>query len=104
MIFKNEKVYDTLKWLALVCLPALAVYCGTILPLPIFKLDTELIRSIIVIIDATGLLIGALIGISGARYKALLNKEESEQILDESEPVELDETNSAEDYSETDEA
>lgn len=98
MIFKNEKVYDTLKWLALVCLPALNVFFLTIAEAWQFDIN---VKAISVTICAVSTLIGALIGISGARYQALLNKRDSEQILDESEPVELDETNSAEDYEES---
>lgn len=100
MIFKNEKVYDVLKWLALVCLPALNVFFLTIAEAWQFNIN---VKAISVTICAVSTLIGALIGISGARYQALLNTEISEDELDESKPVELDETNSAEDYSETDE-
>lgn len=100
MIFKNEKVYDVLKWLALVCLPALNVFFLTIAEAWQFNIN---VKAISVTICAVSTLIGALIGISGARYQALLNTEESEQILDESEPVELDEINTAEDYENTDE-
>lgn len=60
----KDGVYNALKWIGLVALPAIAVYCGTVLPLPIFSLNAETIRSIIVIINATGILIGALIGVS----------------------------------------
>ena len=60
----KDGVYIVLKWIGLVALPAIAVYCGTVLPLPIFTLDAETIRSIIVIINATGILVGALIGVS----------------------------------------
>lgn len=98
MIFKNEKVYDVLKWLALVCLPALNVFFLTIAEAWQFDIN---VKAISVTICAVSTLIGALIGISGARYQALLNTGDSEQILDESEPVELDETNSAEDYEES---
>lgn len=60
----KDGVYNALKWIGLTVLPAIAVYCGTVLPLPIFSLNAETIRSIIVIINATGILIGALIGVS----------------------------------------
>lgn len=101
MIFKNEKVYDVLKWLALVCLPALNVFFLTIAEAWQFNIN---VKAISVTICAVSTLIGALIGISGIKYQALLNTDTSEDELDESEPVDLEETNSAEDYAETDEA
>ena len=94
MIFKNEKVYDVLKWLALVCLPALNVFFLTIAEAWQFNIN---VKAISVTICAVSTLIGALIGISGIKYQALLNTEITEQVLD-SEPVELEDDNTAEDY------
>lgn len=62
----KDGVYNVLKWIGLTVLPAIAVYCGTVLPLPIFSINADTIRSIIVIINATGILIGAIIGVSQA--------------------------------------
>ena len=99
MIFKNDKVYDLLKWLALVCLPALNVFFLTIAEAWQFNIN---VKAISVTICAVSTLIGALIGISGIKYNTLLNTEIEEQILDESEPVELDEpTDETEDEDET---
>lgn len=100
MIFKSDKVYDVLKWLALVCLPALNVFFLTIAEAWQFNIN---VKAISVTICAVSTLIGALIGISGIKYNTLLNTEITEQILDESEPVELDEpTDETEDEDETD--
>lgn len=88
MIFKNDKVYDVLKWLALVCLPALNVFFLTIAEAWQFNIN---VKAISVTICAVSTLIGALIGISGIKYNTLLNTEITEQILDESEPVDLEE-------------
>ena len=95
MIFKNEKVYDLLKWLALVCLPALNVFFLTIAEAWQFNIN---VKAISVTICAVSTLIGALIGISGIKYQALLNTEITEQVLDDSEPVELDDDNTPEDF------
>lgn len=99
MIFKNEKLYDLLKWLALVCLPALNVFFLTIAEAWQFNIN---VKAISVTICAISTLIGALIGISGIKYQALLNTEDSEQILDDTEPFDDDaEDSDAETDSET---
>jgi hypothetical protein len=100
MIFKNEKVYDLLKWLALVCLPAINVFFLTIAEAWQFDIN---VKAISVTICAVSTLIGALIGISGIKYQALLNTEIPEQVLD-TEPVDLEDDNTPEDYSENSES
>lgn len=65
MIFKNSKVYDVLKWIALVVLPALSTFyigLGQIwsnIPYP------AQIGATIMLIDT---LLGALLGISSIQY------------------------------------
>lgn len=64
MIFKNSKVYDVLKWIALVVLPALStLYIGLgqfwNIPYP------SQIAGTIMLVDA---FLGALLGISSIQY------------------------------------
>lgn len=64
MIFKNSKIYDVLKWIALVVLPALgALYfaLSTIWGLPYGE-------QIVGTISAIDTFLGAIIGISSIQY------------------------------------
>lgn len=58
----NDKVYNWLKWISLILLPASAVLLSTILPL--YHVDSETIKAIVITINAVGAFIGALIGVS----------------------------------------
>lgn len=58
----NNRVYDVLKWVALVLLPALAVLLSTVLPL--YGVAPDILKAIVVTINALGVFIGALIGVS----------------------------------------
>lgn len=55
-----EKVYQVLKWMALILLPALAVLISTIGP----QWGMPYIESIVTTINAIGLFIGTIIGAS----------------------------------------
>ena len=68
----NNKVYDILKWVALICLPALATFISAIFP--IWGLANA--DKIVVTINAIGLFIGALIGISSSTYNSEKKEEE----------------------------
>ncbi|AKV55502.1 hypothetical protein BACT_1059 [Bifidobacterium actinocoloniiforme DSM 22766] len=57
------KVYQTLKWAALVLLPALAVFVGTAGP----ALGLPHVDAIVTTLNALGLLIAACIGASQAK-------------------------------------
>ena len=59
-----DKLYDVLKWIALICLPAIAVFYGVLA-------DTwhlPYVQEIVITINAVGALIGALIGVSTLNY------------------------------------
>lgn len=58
----NDKVYNWLKWIAIILLPALSVLLSTVLPL--YKVDGETVKIIVITINAVGVFIGTLIGIS----------------------------------------
>lgn len=65
MIFQNNKVYDVLKWIAMVGLPALACLWFTVGKIWGFPYLAE-IEATIVAIDT---FLGALLGISNIRYQ-----------------------------------
>lgn len=58
----NDSVYNWLKWISLILLPAAAVLLSTVLPL--YHVDAETIKAIVITINAVGAFIGALIGVS----------------------------------------
>ena len=67
MIF-NNKVYDALKWIALILLPALAVLYGKLAAISQWPYPDQIVDTII----AVDLFLGTLLGISNIQYK---NKE-----------------------------
>ena len=58
----NNKVYDVFKWLGLIFCPALAVLLATVLP--VWGVDAGLVKALVITINAVGVFIGALIGVS----------------------------------------
>lgn len=65
-----DKLYDILKWVCLICLPALAVFYFTIAKIWGLPFESEIPATI----NAVAVLIGALIGLS----QHAINKEEGE--------------------------
>lgn len=66
----NDKVYDVLKWICLIALPALAVLYFTLAKIWGLPYGAEITATI----NAIALFIGTLIGVS----QLSINKEESE--------------------------
>lgn len=60
----SNGVYDVFKWLGLVFFPALAVLISVVLP--VWGVDAGLVKALVVTINAVGVFIGALIGVSQA--------------------------------------
>lgn len=60
----SNKLYDVLKWIALIALDAIGVFYKTISVIWILPLGDEVLATC----SAISVLIGALIGISSARY------------------------------------
>ena len=77
MIFKNSKIYDVLKYLALIVFNALGVFYKTIAT--IWKLPYE--NEVALTCSAIALFIGTLIGISSYNYNKteLINEYEQEE-------------------------
>lgn len=64
MKLRNE-VYDVLKWIALIALPALAVFVNTVLPV----WDVGNVDAIVTTINAVATFLGALLCVSTVKYK-----------------------------------
>ena len=64
--FIPDKVYDVLKWVAILVLPALAVFVQTVFP--VWNIPySDAISTTIMAVDV---LLGALIGVSTAQYNS----------------------------------
>lgn len=60
-----DKLYNVLKWIALICLPALAVFYAVIAKIWGLPFESEIPATI----NAVAVLIGALIGVSHLTIK-----------------------------------
>lgn len=61
-----DGVYDVLKWICLIALPAIGVFCSVVLPA--VGVPNETTRVITTVLSAVGTLIGSLIGVSTKTY------------------------------------
>ena len=69
----KDSIYDVLKWVALICIPAVVTFLSVVLG--VLEIDPKTINIIVTIISAIGTLIGTLIGVSTAAY----NKEKQDE-------------------------
>lgn len=60
-----EEIYKVLKWAGLIACPALATFIGVVGPM----WGMPDVEAIVTTVNATGVLIGALIGVSAATAK-----------------------------------
>lgn len=74
----NDKVYNFLKWFALIFLPALAILVSVVLPA--WNLGTDYVKPIVITLNAIGVFIGTLIGISQA---SIAQENAQEEYLEE---------------------
>jgi hypothetical protein len=65
MIFKNNKVYDVLKWIALIALPATATLWFTVAKIWGIPYISEIMGTLV----AVDTFLGALLGISNVQYQ-----------------------------------
>lgn len=61
-----DKLYNILKWVCLIALPAVNVFLLAVLP--VLGVEKQTITAVVTIISAVGTLIGALIGVSTVNY------------------------------------
>lgn len=62
-----EQIYQVLKWAGLIALPAVAVFVSTVGQA--WGLDPGLSNAVVTTLNAAGVLVGALLGISQATGK-----------------------------------
>lgn len=63
--FLPDKAYTVLKWVALIACPAVATFVGAVFP----AWGIQNVDAITLTLNAVGVLIGALIGVSAATAK-----------------------------------
>lgn len=73
-MYFNNKVYDVLKWIVLIALPALAAAYGSLAATWNLPYAAEVVQTI----NLLTVTLGAMIGISTASYKKDAEKEEDE--------------------------
>lgn len=61
-----NKLYDWLKWIAIICIPAIVTFLSVVLG--VLDVDPKTVNVIVTIISAVGTLIGTLIGVSTSAY------------------------------------
>lgn len=76
MIKLQNSVYDTLKWIALIAIPAIVTFLSVVLG--VLEIDPKTINVITTILSAIGTLIGALIGVSTVNYNKEVDNGESD--------------------------
>lgn len=64
----NDKIYEILKWVALIALPALATLISVILPLWNIC-DESVVTAIVGTITALATFLGTLLGVSTMKYR-----------------------------------
>lgn len=78
----SDKLYNILKWVALICIPALVTFLSVVLG--VLDVDPKTVNIVVTILAAIGTLIGSLIGVSTSAYnKERKEKEEAEKIFDQ---------------------
>lgn len=64
----NDKIYEILKWVALIALPALATLISVILPLWNIC-DESVVNAVVGTITALATFLGTLLGVSTMKYR-----------------------------------
>lgn len=62
----SDKVYNCLKWIAIICIPAVVTFLSVVLG--VCSVEPKIINIITTILTAIGTLIGTLIGVSTSAY------------------------------------
>ena len=62
----SDKLYSILKWISIICIPALVTFLSVVLS--VLSVSANVINIIVTIISAVGTLIGTLIGVSTSAY------------------------------------
>ena len=83
----NDSWYNFLKWLALIFLPALAILVSVVMPA--WNIAPDLVKPIVITLNAVGVFIGTLIGISQVTIaQENANEEYFETVSEDEVPIE----------------
>lgn len=71
MIFKNNKVYDVLKWCCIVVIPAMITFFGLMGD----TLEWSFTQPVVIIASGFNTMLGTILGIGTVRYNKALREE-----------------------------
>jgi len=72
----SDKLYKILKWVSIICIPAIVTFLSVVLG--VLDVDPKTVNVIVTIISAVGTLIGTLIGVSTSAYNKQKGAENGE--------------------------
>ena len=78
----NDKTFNTLKWIAIAVIPALATFVGIILP----TWNVANSDAIVTTLNAVGVLLATILGVSTVNYNKN-NATQVENVEDEQQPL-----------------
>lgn len=62
----SDRTYNVLKWVSMICIPAVVTFLTTVLPA--VGVEASVSNVVITVVGAVGTLLGTLIGISTYQY------------------------------------
>lgn len=71
MIFKNNKVYDILKWCCIVVIPAMITFFGLMGD----TLEWSFTQPVVIIASGFNTMLGTILGIGNIRYNKAIKEE-----------------------------
>jgi hypothetical protein len=71
MIFKNNKVYDVLKWCCIVVIPAMITFFGLMGD----TLEWSFTQPVVIIASGFNTMLGTILGIGNIRYNKAIKEE-----------------------------
>lgn len=71
MIFKNNKIYDVLKWCCIVVIPAMITFFGLMGD----TLEWSFTQPVVIIASGFNTMLGTILGIGNIRYNKALKEE-----------------------------
>lgn len=73
MVFKNNKVYDVLKWCCIIVIPAMITFFGVVGD----TLNWSFTQPVLIISGAFNTMLGTILGIGNIKYKSMVENEDA---------------------------
>ena len=73
MVFKNNKVYDVLKWCCIIVIPAMITFFGVVGD----TLNWSFTQPVLIISGAFNTMLGTILGIGNIKYKSMAENEDA---------------------------